>query len=268
MIISPKAGCGLFNNHKKRLTKYLPMDYIEFKNALREIGESEKAVEYFKLVTSIQSKLDKVLHRVRFEPENRTKRDLIYEWHFPEIDRRIELIRKQPISVRPILCRTILEYLKINFEEDDFPDFSKAGLHFAKNELNEIEMKAFHETTSQPADNQPESGKTSQGKKIKKLTQAQIALKSFYEGLLITRENAHEIARKNGHQSGQRLYQLFSFYSSLTNRKAKPDNLTKKTFQNKIELFESVIELLENPHKQRAIDELKILKTIFENEFE
>lgn len=114
----------------------------------------------------------------------------------------------------------------------------------------------------------PEPGQASQVNQVNKLTQTQIALKSVYEGLTITRENASEIAIKYGQQSGQRLYQKFCYYQSLTNRKAKPDPPNKKKFQNKINLFESVIELLENPYKQRAIDELKILKTIFENEFE
>lgn len=84
-----------------------------------------------------------------------------------------------------------------------------------------------------------------------KLSLRQIALKTFYEG--------GKISRGEG-----KAYQYFSEYSSLANRKAGKD-LTKKKLRNKIELFESVIELLDNQHKTQALDELAILKN-YENE--
>jgi hypothetical protein len=96
----------------------------------------------------------------------------------------------------------------------------------------------------------------------------QIALKLAYEGLRVTRDNADEIVKQYNHNSGEKLFQKFTYYSNTANRKGIPNPPTAKKLQNKIELFESVIELLQEPNKKRAINELKILKTTFENEFE
>jgi hypothetical protein len=94
------------------------------------------------------------------------------------------------------------------------------------------------------------------------LSISQIALKYAYENIeLITRDNADGIAKKYNHSSGGKLYQKFSFYYDRNNRKAKPHpSYTIKTLNNKIKLFESVIELLTEEIKGKAIDELRILK--------
>ena len=78
------------------------------------------------------------------------------------------------------------------------------------------------------------------------LTINQIALKYVYELLQITRENGKEIARKYGHNSGEKLFQRFTYYSSTANRKGKPSPCTPKKLDNKIKLIESIIELLPN----------------------
>ena len=96
----------------------------------------------------------------------------------------------------------------------------------------------------------------------------QIALKYFYEGLQITRENGNEIAKKYGHTSGEKLFQQFTFYSSTANRKAKPDLCTAKKLKNKIELIESVIELLPFDKQARAKDEVSILNKLYEAEYQ
>jgi hypothetical protein len=99
----------------------------------------------------------------------------------------------------------------------------------------------------------------------------QIALIHFYEGKQITRENAGEIAAKHGYiakNSGEGLFQDYSRYCSTANRKGKPTPCTSKTLMNKIELFESVINHLSDNKKQRAIDEINILKAFYENEYQ
>lgn len=99
------------------------------------------------------------------------------------------------------------------------------------------------------------------------LTISQVALMYVYLGLQITRENGNEIAEKYGHKSGDKLFQKYSYYSSLANRKGEPKNCTELTFNNKIKLFESVIELLPKNKQDRAKDEVSILKKIFEAKY-
>ncbi len=101
-----------------------------------------------------------------------------------------------------------------------------------------------------------------------KLTLNQIALKYVYEGKSITRDNGNEIAKLHGYNSGEKLFQLYTFFSSPTNRKAKPTTCTPKKMKNKIELFESVINILPESNKSRAEDELNILKKIYEAEYQ
>lgn len=104
-----------------------------------------------------------------------------------------------------------------------------------------------------------------------KLKVKQIALIHVYEGTQITRENAGEIAAKHGYtakNSGEGLFQDYTNYCSAANRKGKPTPCTPKKLKNKIELLESVVNYLSDNSKQRAIDEIRILKTIFENEYQ
>lgn len=100
------------------------------------------------------------------------------------------------------------------------------------------------------------------------ITINQIALKFVYENLQITRDNGNEIAEKNGHTSGEKLFQRFTFYSSTANRKGKPTACTAKKLKNKIELIESVILLLPQTSQQKAKDEVLILQTILEMEYQ
>lgn len=107
--------------------------------------------------------------------------------------------------------------------------------------------------------------------KTGKLKVPQIALIHVYEGIQITRENAGEIAAKHGYtakNSGEGLFQDYTNYCSTANRKGKPTPCTPKKLKNKIELFESVVNHLSDNNKQRANDEINILKTIFENEYQ
>jgi hypothetical protein len=101
-----------------------------------------------------------------------------------------------------------------------------------------------------------------------KLRIDQIALKYVYEGLQITRENGNEIAKEYGHNSGEKLFQRFTYFSSSANRKGKPNSCTPKKLDNKIKLIESVIELLPTDKQKRAKDEVTILKAIYETEYQ
>ncbi len=96
----------------------------------------------------------------------------------------------------------------------------------------------------------------------------QIALKYAYEGLQITRENGNEIAKEYGHNSGEKLFQRFTYFSSSANRKGKPNLCTPKKLDNKIKLIESIIELLPTDKQERAKDEVLILKKIYEAEYQ
>ncbi len=127
-------------------------------------------------------------------------------------------------------------------------------------------IKALNENTGDEVILSPKQPET----KTNRLKVNQIALIHYYEGIQITRENAREIAAKHRYTaktSGEGLFQDYTYYSSTANRKGKPNNCTAKTLKNKIELFESVVNHLSENNKQKVIDEIKILKTIFENEY-
>lgn len=101
----------------------------------------------------------------------------------------------------------------------------------------------------------------------KKLTIPKIALKLVYEERSINRREAKSIVIDYGYNSGDRLYQKFCFYLSRANRKGKPDPYTKRTLLNKINLLNSVIDIIPEQYKSKAIDEVKILETFLENDF-
>jgi hypothetical protein len=91
-----------------------------------------------------------------------------------------------------------------------------------------------------------------------KLSINQIALKLFYEGESLSREKAHKIIIDYGYTSGDALYNKFVKYSD---RKFRRDvHVTAKILENKINLFESIIELLPDNKKSLPLDEVKYLK--------
>jgi hypothetical protein len=98
--------------------------------------------------------------------------------------------------------------------------------------------------------------------KQQRLKLNQIALIHFYEKNPITRDNDQEIAERYGYfskNSGEKLYHKYTSFSSSANRKAIPD--TKLMLKNKIELFESIIQHVENKPRLLVIDEINLLKT-------
>lgn len=104
----------------------------------------------------------------------------------------------------------------------------------------------------------------------KKLKVNQIAIIHAYEGKQITRANADKIAASYGYMantSGEGLFQDYLKYCSAANRKGKPSSCTPKKLKNKIQLFQSILEQLSKDAKSRALDEINILKTLYENEY-
>lgn len=184
-------------------------------------------------------------------------------------DNCLPLIIQREIELLNEIEYTIDEFKENKYWEFDFEEYQKfidaskpIELLFNLSELlvqlNRLEM--FNEFSPQ----QPEM-------KTDKLKVKQIALIYFYEGIQITRENAGEIAAKYGYTaktSGEGLFQDYTYFCSTANRKGMPKGCTIKTLKNKIELFESVVSHLSDNNKQRVFDEIKILKTIYDNEYQ
>ena len=94
----------------------------------------------------------------------------------------------------------------------------------------------------------------------KKILQAKtIALIHVYNLEQITDANCKEVAKKYNRNGGRDLYNNYTHFSSRANR-MNPENTTVKT-KNKIELIENVVPLLKKECKQKAIDELNVLKS-------
>jgi hypothetical protein len=105
-------------------------------------------------------------------------------------------------------------------------------------------------------------------KKIKpQLSINQIALKYVYEYSTITRNNGDQIAKEYGHNSGEKLFQRFTFFSSNANRKAEPNGCTPKLLKNKIDLIKSVIDILPFDKQETAKNDVSKLESIYNDKF-
>jgi hypothetical protein len=152
-----------------------------------------------------------------------------------------------------------LEYLltvKTEYEE---------GAHFCDLQIKKIKKlnkykREFKAVPSQAL--QPSSSKSNNPE----LSLSQIALKYVWEGQCISNENCSEIAQQYGYTSGDALYNKYCTYSSAANRKASSD-LSRKQLKNKINLFESVIDLLPESKKNKAREELDHLLNKLEEDF-
>lgn len=130
------------------------------------------------------------------------------------------------------------------------------------------EKKAFDEERRKLRKQRIKTQPQPDDKQKPELSINQIALKYFYENKSITRDNGNEIAIQHGHNSGEKLFQRFTFFSSTTNRTGRPTPCTPKKLNNKIQLFEGVILLLPKNSQQRAKDEIQILKNIYDTEYQ
>ena len=77
----------------------------------------------------------------------------------------------------------------------------------------------------------------------------QLALKMAWENKIVTRK-----------EQGDDLYNKVTYYKNRQNRIANPDG-TDLVLRNKIKLFKSVILLLDEEFKKRAMDEVAILES-------
>ncbi len=113
--------------------------------------------------------------------------------------------------------------------------------------------------------NSDETEPPAAGRIQEQLKQKQIALFYFYEGIPITNEDADKIAAEHNYTaktSGHKLKQLYNYYCKTSERLARPTAETKTTLINKISLFESVVKLLSESNKQKALDEIAILNNM------
>jgi hypothetical protein len=104
------------------------------------------------------------------------------------------------------------------------------------------------------------------GVKLPIMSIREAALFCFYSEIHITRQNADKIVKQFKHNSGEKLFQLYSEYSSRANRINPPHPDTRKKFENKLSLFQSVIDKLDSRFQRKAMDEFNLLKIKFEEE--
>lgn len=236
---------GYFDNNKRPfLEKYF---LREFKKA--EKNELLEADEFFNGCINVVNDWETHLNKMLF-------------------DRKVELLKIYSIT-RDITIKQEAEGLKIEDFKLNLISLTKGKViyNISLNEIVQIQyaiLKGF-EKTKNPAPQQAEKPKP---KPKPKLTINQIALTYAYSEIQITRENGNEIAKEYGHNSGEKLFQRFTFYSSSANRKGKPQLCTPKKLKNKIELLESVFEHLPKNKRNRIKDEIKILKNIQEAEYQ
>lgn len=141
-----------------------------------------------------------------------------------------------------INCLTVEEALNSPYQTDDFIKMIEAYEKLGK------EYEDHHKL---PAQN--------------KLEISQLAVILVYEGRTIDREKAKEEVKKIGYSSGDKLYNKFNHYHKRANRIGV--EATKKTTENKIELFESILPMLTEVARSKAVDELNTLKSSFFTEY-
>lgn len=94
------------------------------------------------------------------------------------------------------------------------------------------------------------------------LTLQQIALIHIYEGWMIDKDNSDDIAKKYGHNSGEKLLRHFNKHLTPYQRTGEPAGIDAvRSLKAKIKVFESVQPLLSETAKSRALDELQILRS-------
>lgn len=134
-------------------------------------------------------------------------------------------------------------------EKPHIADIKEAALYYFK-WVKEMHLKEFNNFNNN------------------KLTIDQIALKYYWEGKSIPRNEANEIVRQFGWKSGERLYHRFTYFSKATNRTGVPPRCTPRILNNKISLFKMVIDTLDETIKNKPIDELKTLENRYKAEYE
>ena len=164
------------------------------------------------------------------------------------------------------------------FWDSGLPDSIEAHLHFKENILPDKlqELERIHKK---------QAGKTKINSQItflasrflnyinpfiqnapRQLTIKQVALLHAYNNLKVTRENANDIIKNHGHTSGQKFFQFYCEYINPTNRVSDPRS-TNKIMQNKIKLFESVLDHLNKEGREKALKDLEELNNIWDAKY-
>jgi hypothetical protein len=195
-----------------------------------------------------------------------------------DLDFTKEALFELEVFENMVFNETMIEAVQEKYENEgwEIPTYEKKNIKSGEivvfNDYKKMEKKVFPFTGMQLyfAKQYLQKSLTPQQSKKQnpELIINQIALLYVYSGKQITRENANNIVKEYGHNSGEKLFQRFTYYSSTANRKGKPINCTPKKLDNKIKLLESVIELLDTGNQKRVKDEVLMLKTRYESEYQ
>ena len=173
---------------------------------------------------------------------------------------------KNKYSILSQIPKTELDvYYRFDYRDSEFIDFivdANKGvdyyIQYAKKVLKLIDDLDFdNPITNQVGHeelNQNELAINAVMNNEKPITNKQIALIAVYKNETVTR-NIH----------GNDVYNLWLRYNNQNFRLADPESKLK--YKNKVILFEKVIEILLEPNKKKAIDDLNMLKLRYEKEY-
>lgn len=184
--------------------------------------------------------------------------------YFPQ--RKAEVEKFFGIKKRRMIQDNIDFITKVLFEYEYPSETEKQTVESVRDELLEQKQYWEYELTVEKRLGTVKNQALQEGNN--RLKVKQIALIHVYEGHQITRSNASEIASKYGYNSklsGEGLFHDFDKYFSQANRTGDPG--TRQKLKNQIKLIESIIEHLTGKSKDRAIDEIKLLKTLLEKNY-
>ena len=100
-------------------------------------------------------------------------------------------------------------------------------------------------------------------KNVNRLSQKEIALYYCLTGQVISNENSDSVAKKYGFTakySGKKLCDVYNFFIRRDNRLGRNEEFSRHKLNKRIKLYEKVIEMLEEPFKTQAQDELILLE--------
>jgi len=244
-----------------------PQSYFEEKRKQSEILPHEYAAGLKKSFELIK----KIVNQTDFARAERITSNDKYEFHLYEFGQEIQNEEFKTLALKGELSfpfKKILNLVKFRNEKfgliASFPPIltpHQVVARFDSENMEKIESKIYAYLLTIDSPTPPQ-----QINQENKPTADQIALLYYYQGKSITLDNVAEIAKRHGFK-GRRLYNLFTFYSNNTDRKAAPTTNTKIRFRNKIKLFESVIEMLASEYKLKADAELTILTNLYNSDY-
>lgn len=230
-----------------------PQSYFEGKRKLFDILPQEYAAGLKKSFELIK----KIVNQTDFARAERITSNDKCEFHLYEYGQEIQNEEFKTLALKGELSfpfKKILNLVKFINEKygliESFPPIltpHQVVARFDSENIGKIESKMYNYllTIDTPAPPQQQEGKS--GITIKKK-----ALFMVYNG------DKMDQGRSN-------LHQKFNYYSKTCNRKGTGINCTAKILRNRIQLQKEVIEMLPEPKRVQAEDELKILLNIYES---